>query len=476
MIIRRQDFRNMIYLLIAQAVAVGVGLFAFTKIGRQLAVIELGRFGFALSSTVFFGLLAEFGTRYGAIKEIALNPGSSRQIYWHGAKIRWLTSFIAMVLLSLSTCVPQWRSERYLLLLAGLVAVTQFGSDPATWVLFGQGRVDLGAIILILDRMFYFFSIYIVSWFLPSAEGLLFATLLANILRMSISALWVRSRLTVCPLPKWNKSLFWSLLTSGAAIGIAIISFVAYSQLTVIMIKTFSSAQELGFYSIAFGIINVLLVIPTSFMIALFPTLAAGFNEGEQERNKLLDWTTRMNLVFALPIATVLFLFPDGILMVWVGAKYLTASLILRILATALAFSSLSFMYRIFIFASNRYKIETLLNICAIIATISLGVPLCKKYGGIGIAGLFVAIEGLIVISKILSTRRWLGSSPLLRIIFPGLLAVIIPAIIVELAGNMRLSMRAFTFVSGAMILMLVFRVFPHNLWRTIRDSLGVST
>lgn len=315
MIIKRQDLRNMFYLLAAQAVAVVVGLFAFTKIGRQLAVSELGRFGFAISSTVFFGLLAEFGTRYVAMKEIAVTPESCRSVYWHGSKIRWLLVFIALLLLMITAQARPWYSERNLLLLAGLVGVTQFGSDPATWVFFGQGRVDLGAVILMIDRVLYVVGIYVAAWFLPSAEGLLFGALVANFIRMGISALWAHKRMSIAGsgLVVWDAELFRRLLMGGSSIGIAIITFVAYSQLTVVLMKVFSSPEALGFYSMAFGVVSIFLVIPNSFTMALFPTVAVKLTEGESARRELVEWVTRLNLVCALPIVGGLLLFPDAI-------------------------------------------------------------------------------------------------------------------------------------------------------------------
>jgi len=472
LILDRGDVRNVAALLVAQAVAALVGVFAFTRIGRELQVRELGRFGFALSSTAFFGLLAEFGIRYAAMREIALNPGSSGAVYRHAARARWLLAGATLVFLLLVASLRPWRGERDLLMLAGLVAVTQFGSDAASWVFFGRGRVDLGAVVLVVDRLLYLVGIYVAAFTLPTAEGLVLGALGANLVRMGVSKFWMRAKFGGAGGGAWEPSLFLRMLTGGAAIGVAILVFVGYSQVSVVLMKAFSTPEELGYYAMAFGIVSVLLVIPTSLTMALFPTLAARLDQGEETRRELLDWNFRLNLTFALPLAALLFLFPDALLGAWMGVKYAPASLTLRILSVVLVLSTLSFMYRLFFFASNRYRWETALNLIGVSIMIVLGVPICRAYGGVGVAALLVTTECLIVFGKVLGTRRWLGSPPILGVFVPGVLAVAIPGCAAWLADGLRWSLRAGILAVGAGVLLVVFKVVPIELWRVAKGLL----
>jgi O-antigen/teichoic acid export membrane protein len=394
----------MISLLAAQGVAAAFGVFAFTRIGRELPVVELGRFGFAVYSTALFGLLAELGIRFVAMKEIATKPDLTWQIYRHSARVRWLTAAISLILLSVIALMPAWRSEWGLLLLGGLLAVTQFGSDPASWVFFGCGRIDIGAIVLIVDRILYLLGIHLAALWMPSAEGLIIGALLANLIRMGISKCLVYLRVNKKKITHWDQALFRKLIMDGIAIGIAILAFVSYSQLTIVLMKTFSTQEQLGYYAMAFGITNVLLVIPTSLIMALFPQIIT-ITEGKQKRCDMITLSTRLTLPITLPIALLLIVFANDILTFWMGVRYSPASLELKILAVTLVFSAISFLCRLFLFAMDNYKAEIAINVTAILITLLFGIPLCMLYGGVGIAALFVFIEICVATTKFMLIR-----------------------------------------------------------------------
>ncbi len=401
--------RNLIFLLVAQASAALLGVFAFTRIARELPVIEMGRFGFAVYSTALFGLLAELGIRFVAMKEIATSPENVWHYHRHSAYIRWLLAALSLILLSVVALTPAWRAEWNLLMLGGLLAITQFGSDPATWVFFGRGRIDIGATILIIDRFLYLVAIHIAAQWSPSAESLIIGAVTVNLLRMTFSACWVRMQIKIQPKIIWDKSLFRYLIVDGAAIGIAILTFFTYSQITIVLMKSFSTPEQLGYYAMAFGAMSVLLVIPTSLIMALFPIMATTLGKSIQANRDLFFWFTRLIMLVAVPIVIVLLLFADDILAIWMGAKYTPATLELKILAIALVFSAASFLYRMFLFASEKYKTEITINVSAILATIIIGIPICKIYGGIGVAIVYVFIEASVAITKAVLT--WYKSS-----------------------------------------------------------------
>lgn len=459
--------RNALSLLFAQAVAALAGIFAFTRIGRQLPVTELGRYGFAVSSTAMFGLLAEFGIRYAAMKKIAVAPAQAGRIYRHGAVVRWAFSLATLAVLAGATSVPAWRHERELLLLAGLVAVSQFGSDPATWVLFGKGRVDLGAGMLVADRLLYLLGIHAAAWILPSAECLLVGALAANLVRLGIGALWIRRDVAAGHTAPWDGNLFRQLAAGGAGIGVAILAAVAYAQTTVVLVKVSASPVELGYYAMAFGIVNVVLVVPTSLTMALFPTLAVSLGESAERRRNLHRWAAAINLFVALPITAFLLLFSKEVLVLWMGLPYLPAAVILRVLAPVVTLTALTFMYRLFLFADHRYRSETFVNLAAIAVVAAAGMPLCRAHGPVAVAVLLVAVEASILATKLLVTRRWLGRPSLLSAALPSLVAVALPALAVVATTGLRFRYQAAIFLTGSALLTALVQRLPGSLYRT---------
>jgi len=306
------------------------------------------------------------------------------------------------------------------------------------------------------------------AWLLPSAEGLVLAALFANLCRLSLSAAWLRLR---HPRPRdraWDHTLFRRLLVGGAATGVAVIAAVAYSQGSVVLVKAFRSPEELGFFSIAFGIVNVLLVLPISLTTALFPTLATGLVEGPTTRRRLADLVARLTLVTALPLAVALFLFADAILALWMGVRYLQASDTLRVLAIVLPLSAMSFMFRLFLFAANRFKLETLLDVGALALLAGCGIPLVQSRGITAVAWLLVALEAVMVLVKLIATREWLGRPPIVRSALHCLLAVAVPTVVVVLAERWRWYERGILLAAGIVVSFFALRVVPWPPWRLL--------
>jgi len=466
MTLSRGDVRNILALLLAQFTAVLIGLFAFTRIGRVLPVQELGRFGFAISSTAFFGLLAELGVRYVAMKEIAVNPSRARHVYIQGARMRWLLAAVALLLLWIFSGIPSWRAERPLLMLAGLVAMSQFGSDPATWVFFGRGRVDVGAAILVVDRLYYLLCIHLAAWIVPSAEGLVAGALVANLSRLGTSAVLLRRYLpSDSTEAAWDGELFRRLFAHGLAIGVAIVLAVANSQFSVVLVGACGTPIELGYYAMAFGITNVLLVIPTSFVMALFPVMARTTSAESGTRRTLFEWVARLSLASSLPIAVGLALFASPVLVLWMGVQYTPATLHLRLLAAYVAFGAATFMYRLFFFVAEMYRTEIVISSISILTVAVVGVPVYRHYRGAGMAAVVIGVEALAMLVKWASLRKWLGDPPCLSLLARSSLAVLLPsALVFVLADHSRLAVRSAVYAGGCAMLMVLFRILPSRL------------
>jgi O-antigen/teichoic acid export membrane protein len=472
MAINRQDIYNILWLLVAQTTAALVGVFAFSRVGGQLQVSELGRYSFAVTSTVSFGLLAELGVRYVAMREIAISPERTGQVYRHGSILRWLLSAASLLLLSLIAIIGPWHDEVWLLLLAGLVAVTQFGSDPATWVFFGRGRVDIGAVILIVDRLLYLVAINVGAYIFQSAQGLIFAALSANLLRMAGSAFWVRSAVPADSLHNWDRRIFRQLIGSGVSLGVAIIAFVTYSSVPVVLMRTLAAPEELGYFAMGFGIVSLVLVIPTSLTMALFPTFAQRFNESKQARSQLYERVARFNLLIALPICIGLLVFPLQILVIWIGVLNETAALNLRILAVSLPVTALNFMYRLFLFALDEPIYEAGLNVAGITVTIVLGYIMYQSYGGPGVALTYVIVEIGIVLAKALLVRQWLGSPRFGLVLLRALAAYTLPTFLL-VERNLPLLVRVCAYSMVVLLLIFVLKLIPEEIVRLVKGVLS---
>ncbi len=413
----RQQTRNIVALLVAQAIAAGVGIFAFSRISSTIPVTELGRFGFAVSSTVIFGLLAELGVRYVAIREIALDTSRSRIVFRHSIILRIVLSIGAIALLvAFSEIYPPWQQETRLLFLAGLGAVSQFGAEPVSWVFFGRGRVDTGAIILIIDRILYVAAIHLTATVFHTAEALLLALLAANVMRSLIAWAWLRPTFERTNADQgWDAALFKRMIVGGMSIGAAVVMSVSYMQISTVVAQSVVSAEELGHYAVALGLVNIFLIVPMALTNALFPSLAAAAANSESSV-KLYTRMIHLNAMFILPLSLVLFFFAEPLLNVWVGGTYSAAAPLLRVLSIGMAASGMNYLYRIFFFAQNRPTIEATVDLVAFVLMIVFGALAGSQYGSIGIGMVYTVLEVTLLLAKLhlinMLNRKPPGISP----------------------------------------------------------------
>jgi O-antigen/teichoic acid export membrane protein len=465
---RQQTIRNVLALILAQAAAAGIGFIAFVRIASIFQVVELGRYGFAASSTALFGLLAELGMRYIAIKEIAVDKGASVRVLHNSFLMRALLSIVTLAFLAgVSELYPPWRNETRLLLLAGLVAVTQFGAEPITWVLFGHGRVDIGAAVLVVDRVLYVVAINAAAVVFRSAESLFAAAFIANIIRSVLAWLWVRPLLKDLPNDRsWDPALLRRLLVDGIALGVAVVVSVGYAQSTTVIAQSATSPAQLGYYAVGIGLVNISLIVPMALTNALFPALA-GFAL-KDEVNRFCRTMMRLMLVTAVPLGAVMFVLAEPLLLFWVGGQYLPAAPALRILSIGMIAAGFNYLYRIFLFAQNRPWIETSIDIAALLAMIAAGWLAGSRYGSAGIAAVYAAVEVVVLIVKAFAVFRMNGLSLPGRLFLRGLAAAIIPAALV-MATPMPVRFRALLLVVIMAALMALLDVVPlARVWQVV--------
>ncbi len=484
MLINRQDIRNIAFLVIAQGITAVIGVITFLRYAALLTVPELGRLSFVIASTLLFGLLGELGMRYVVMRETAQDPTRLRQFFYHSAVVRILLSASSTVLLiGFIALIQPWQAERDLLLLAAVVAVTTFAADPATWILYGTGRGDLVGILLIIDRVLYLAATLLAAHLFQSAAGILFAELITNVLRGVVSWLWVRPMLAKASGGGWDAQIFKTLIVRGAVQGAAIIAYVTYSRLTVVVVQSGVTQAALGYYSFAFDVITLLLFVPVALLNALFPTIA----RTKPEQMPLLhQQIAGLVLLILPPLAIGLFLFAEQTVALWVGTRYAPSVLLIRLLAVSTLASAFRFMYRQFLLALNRPIPSVVFDVAGVGLLLGLGVPAASAYGGVGVAILYATLEFSLLFGLMLVSRRWLGRPHYVFLTLRALSACLLPGLLVYLFTDSFI-VRLGAYALGASVCMVLFRVVTpgqirgaqgaaqHMVQRVFRSSSGTA-
>jgi O-antigen/teichoic acid export membrane protein len=157
--------------------------------------------------------------------------------------------------------------------------------------------------------------------------------------------------------------------------------------------------KVVGFYSAAYKLFEVAVVLPHSFMLVLFPTLV---EEYHSDRSQFKDRFKKALVIYSLiggSIALALWVFSHEIITLMYGGKFLPSLAVLDILSGVILLFFINFLLSNILIISGRERINTWNLAGATVLNVILNLALIPLYGAIGAAWASLFCEaGLIAV------------------------------------------------------------------------------
>jgi O-antigen/teichoic acid export membrane protein len=272
-------------------------------------------------------------------------------------------------------------------------------------------RGDLIAIIWMSNRALYLAGVIVTTvlhgsylWYICSYVGADFIMAMVAVVaaRRSIALRWTAN------LRQW-----WRSIALAFPLGIIQLVGNIYSWIDSILLSLLRTSTELGFYSVAFNVINVLGSIPSFLMQALIPSLV---NADLPEISRLANRAVYVLFCIGAPLAVGGIVLRVDIISVLAGPRFLPAATALAILAgtipvtflqTALGYTSVSI---------DRYRPLLVVSVATLVLNIAINLILIPKFGASGAAGALLASEIVSLVATYVVFRhlsgvrvRWMG-------------------------------------------------------------------
>jgi len=186
--------------------------------------------------------------------------------------------------------------------------------------------------------------------------------------------------------PVFQFAVWKDFLARSAPMAMGMIFGVLYFRLDIVMLQLMTEEEVVGFYSAAYKLFEVSVVLPHSFMVVLFPTLV------EEHHSDQILFKKRFKKVIAIfsliggSIALVLWGFSHEIIKMIYGDKFFPSAQILDVLAASTFLFFISFLLSHVLIASGREKVNTLSLVGAVALNITLNLVWIPQYGAIGAA------------------------------------------------------------------------------------------
>ncbi len=198
-------------------------------------------------------------------------------------------------------------------------------------------------------------------------------------------------------------------LSEKPVINFAIVSFfgsIAFSifyYTDTIIITYFKTMEEVGLYQLALSTSQILLVFAGSITAVLYPVISEMWAKKEKENIKSgLSSMVKMFFIFIIPVSILMLAFPENVIMVLAGEKYLPASGTLQILSLVMIFNSIFSILQNTSNGIGKPEISAKSVLYAAIINIFLSIIFVNIFGIIGIAiSLLISnIAGIFIINN----------------------------------------------------------------------------
>jgi O-antigen/teichoic acid export membrane protein len=332
----RQVFKNTTVLAIEDVSDLLASFVLVFLLARSLGTAGLGSYTTVLA---YYGLaidLCGVGVRNLLIREIARDLSKTNRYIIHAGVITAAVSMVGTIVLAL--LVP-WLGHSPETT-AGVV-VMSLSLIPATWLAIYE-------------------TVFIAH---QKAEYLLYSTLLTRVGRIGISTYLLFSGYSVISLfvtylvfvyisfllqtfylvrhivvPRWefDAAFAWRLLKDLRTF--TALGFLAsiFSQVEILLLSILGGEVAVGIYSAASKLIIMWLVIPWSYMRAVFPLLAQRQVSSPEDFQRLIEKSVKYLLALALPLAIGIVVTADPIIRLFYGPGFEASIPVLRGLALLL--------------------------------------------------------------------------------------------------------------------------------------------
>lgn len=398
----RNIFRNSFYNIFGQFLPLVVG---FVSIPMLIKNLGIERFGLLSLVWVFLGYLAFFdlGFSRAIIKIIAEEMAKQRQekvpaIIWTAIWIVGFLSIIGCIILILLSDllvtkvfkIPESLHNESILTIKIIASTLPLVTLIAVLkgVLEAQQRFFSANILQSISGTMTYFVPFVICFFSPNIVYLILGISITRFFTLIAHFIVCVKNIPALLTPRWiNQESFRSLLTFGSWLTISNIISPLMVYFDRFILGSLIPVGNLAYYTTPYEIVTRVLILPSAVARVLFPTFSSAIAVKNNEEAKLHSEAVRILSLVLLPVITLMVLFSDVGLHLWLGGNFSTeSSLILQIFAIGVFFNGIANVPYTFIQSANRPDLTAKIHLSEFPVYVGLLWYLTHKYGLLGAA------------------------------------------------------------------------------------------
>ncbi|MFQ5788749.1 MAG: polysaccharide biosynthesis C-terminal domain-containing protein, partial [Thermodesulfobacteriota bacterium] len=265
--------------------------------------------------------------------------------------------------------------------------------------------------------------------------------------------------------PSFNLRFWKYILRESLPLALTVIFTVIYFKIDVVMLSLIrGDDSEIGWYSAAMRLIELVGVVPALIVSALFPIFSGLHKDSVGSLKKVFKASFRYLSVAALPIAVGILLLSDRLVYTIYGREYLQTIPALKILAFALIFIFVNYVLMNILVAVDRQKVNAIIAGTCVFVNVALNLCLIPHYGYMGAGAATVITEIVLFALGLYFVAKYVCKVNIIVLLIRPLISVIIMgAFIVAISAKLNLAVIIFLSALIYFLCLLMFRFFTED-------------
>jgi O-antigen/teichoic acid export membrane protein len=320
---RQTVFKNMFWLSFGQIAGRLIRAAVIIYAARVLGAADYGVFSYALGLAAFFTIFADVGINSILTREVSQRPTERSQYFATALWIKFgLLLFTTVLVVFVAPLFSKIEAARTLIPFVALLTIFDGVREFANSFLRALERMELEALVNTVTNIAITTAGFIILSFSPTAYSLTMVYALAGSIGafLAVLLLWKEFRDSISNV---RRSLLRPLVT--AALPIAVLGLLGAFMLNtdMIMLGWWRTPEELGFYSSAQKIVQVLYTLPGILAAALFPVFSRLVGQARHDTVRtLIERALTATFLVALPLTVGGIVLATPIMALLYGAEY----------------------------------------------------------------------------------------------------------------------------------------------------------
>jgi O-antigen/teichoic acid export membrane protein len=393
--------------LFSKLAVAGLSIFTLRYSTQYLGAEVYGQYATIVAYVTIFTLLTDLGLTAISSREIAKHPQDAENIIGNSLAMRVLLSIVISPLIAIG---GWWlyaaKPGQVKVGIALMVLTLVFGSvQSVVSALFtAKHRNDVPALLGVINKAAYLICILAAGTLGFGLYGFVYAAIITAFLTAAIGTYWAAKRIHLRPHFHFDQWKY--LMRTSIPLGIIQIINLLYYKVDTVMLSVMRTPKEVGLYTIAYGIIDVVITIPSMFMTSLMPSLAVA---DKPQLKALVERAFAILAFIAVPIAVGGMLLSRETILLISSREFAGAALPFAVLVLGAAFSYLNTVFGFAAVAVNKQSHMLKVSILTIVLNVAINLFAIPRYGVVGAAAATLITEMVACVGVYLVFSRQTG-------------------------------------------------------------------